>query len=389
MSYEILPEQGALQTVIKVVGVGGCGGNAVEHMIANGAQGIEFIAVNTDHQVLQISRAHRTIQLGGTGLGAGGRPEVGREFALDSREEIADAIRGTNLLFITAGMGGGTGTGAAPVIAEVARSMGILTVGVVTRPFSFEGGPRQRIAEAGIKSLRENVDSILVILNSKLEDIDPEATMADCMRMSNDVLYRACVGIADIINTPGTVNRDFEDIKHVMRARGTAVIGVASAKGPNRAVEAAEAAISSPLLEGQSIEGARALLVYFMADDSLKMSEMKKAMGVLNTFVSGNALVLFGSAEMAELGDELRITVVATGLDEARDRVAASLEGVVEKPTPAPNVVSPLNPARVPPLGVMPEALDKAAAPTEAPQPATTTESDLEPVKVVPDFLRH
>ncbi len=317
MSYKILEDLDPETTMIKVIGVGGCGGNAVEHMIANGSQGIEFIAANTDRQALQHSRAHMTIQLGSTGLGAGAKPEVGAEAALEKREQIQDAIRDADLLFITAGMGGGTGTGAAPVIAEIAREMGILTVAVVTRPFSFEGKRRQDVAQEGIEKLREHVDSMLVILNEKLECIDPEATMKQCYQMSNDVLYRACVGIADIIHCPGYVNLDFNDLKTVMMIKGSAIIGVASASGPDRATKAAEAAIACPLLEGRNLDGARGLLVYFIADESIRMDEVRKSMNIFNTFVSGDAQVIWGSAVNPEMGDELSITIVLTGMDEA------------------------------------------------------------------------
>ena len=220
MPFEVLPEFDPLKTVIKVIGVGGGGGNAVEHMITHGAKSIEFIAANTDHQALQRSKAHVNIQLGSTGLGAGARPEIGAAAAQEKREQVAEAIRGANLLFITAGMGGGTGTGAAPVIAEIAKELGILTVAVVTKPFSFEGARRMRTAEQGIENLKSKVDSMIVILNEKLEEeCPPNATMKECFETSNEVLYKACVGIAEIIHTPGTINVDFEDLKTVMSIR--------------------------------------------------------------------------------------------------------------------------------------------------------------------------
>ncbi len=316
MPFEILQELDPLNTVIKVIGVGGGGGNAVEHMIANGAKGIEFIAANTDHQALQRSRAHVNIQLGSTGLGAGARPEVGAQAAQEKREQVAEAIRGAHLLFITAGMGGGTGTGAAPVIAEIAQEMGILTVAVVTKPFSFEGHRRMRAAEKGIEELKEKVDSMIVILNEKLEsECDANATMKECFEMSNEVLFKACVGIAEIIHTPGTINVDFQDLKTVMSERGTAIIGLATASGPDRACAAAEKAIACPLLEGANLQGARGLLAYFTGNDSVTLAEIKEAMGVLNTFVHKNATVIFGSAIDESMGDDIRVTLVATGLD--------------------------------------------------------------------------
>lgn len=307
-------------TTIKVIGVGGGGGNAVEHMITHGAKSIEFIAANTDHQALQRSKAHVNIQLGSTGLGAGARPEIGAAAAQEKREQVAEAIRGANLLFITAGMGGGTGTGAAPVIAEIAKELGILTVAVVTKPFSFEGARRMRTAEQGIENLKSKVDSMIVILNEKLEEeCPPNATMKECFETSNEVLYKACVGIAEIIHTPGTINVDFEDLKTVMSERGSAIIGLATASGPDRARKAAEAAIACPLLEGANLQGARGMLVYFTGNESLTLAEIREAMGVLNTFVTKQANVIFGSAMSEEMGDEVRVTVVATGLDRPID----------------------------------------------------------------------
>ena len=289
MPFEILQELDPLNTVIKVIGVGGGGGNAVEHMITHGAKGIEFIAANTDHQALSRSRAHVNIQLGSTGLGAGARPEVGAAAAQEKREQVAEAIRGAHLLFITAGMGGGTGTGAAPVIAEIAKEMGILTVAVVTKPFSFEGGRRMRCAEKGIENLKDKVDSMIVILNEKLEsECPPNATMKECFEMSNEALYKA-------------------------------IIGLASASGPDRARVAAEKAIACPLLEGANLQGARGLLAYFTGNESVTLAEIKEAMAVLNTFVHKSAIVIFGSAISEEMGDEIRVTLVATGLDRPLD----------------------------------------------------------------------
>ena len=323
MSFDFAPETGSttiFNACIKVIGVGGGGGNAVEHMITHGAKSIEFIAANTDHQALQRSKAHVNIQLGSTGLGAGARPEIGAAAAQEKREQVAEAIRGANLLFITAGMGGGTGTGAAPVIAEIAKELGILSVAVVTKPFSFEGARRMRTAEQGIENLKSKVDSMIVILNEKLEEeCPPNATMKECFETSNEVLYKACVGIAEIIHTPGTINVDFEDLKTVMSERGSAIIGLATASGPDRARKAAEAAIACPLLEGANLQGARGMLVYFTGNESLTLAEIREAMGVLNTFVTKQANVIFGSAMSEEMGDEVRVTVVATGLDRPID----------------------------------------------------------------------
>ena len=340
MAFEVLQEFDPLNTVIKVIGVGGGGGNAVEHMITHGAKGIEFICANTDHQALQRSKAHGNIQLGSTGLGAGARPEIGAAAAQEKREQVAEAIKGANLLFITAGMGGGTGTGAAPVIAEIAKELGILTVAVVTKPFSFEGARRMRTAEKGIEALKDKVDSMIVILNEKLEEeCPPNATMKECFETSNEVLYKACVGIAEIIHTPGTINVDFEDLKTVMSERGSAIIGLATASGPDRARVAAEKAIACPLLEGANLQGARGMLVYFTGNESLTLQEIKEAMGVLNTFVVKQANVIFGSALSEEMGDEVRVTVVATGLDRPFD-AEEEMSGTARTPAPGPQVFS-------------------------------------------------
>ena len=377
MPFEILQELDPLNTVIKVIGVSGGGGNAVEHMIAHGAKGIEFIAANTDHQALSRSRAHVNIQLGSTGLGAGARPEVGAAAAQEKREQVAEAIRGSHLLFITAGMGGGTGTGAAPVIAEIAKEMGILTVAVVTKPFSFEGGRRMRCAEKGIENLKDKVDSMIVILNEKLEsECPPNATMKECFEMSNEVLYKACVGIAEIIHTPGTINVDFEDLKTVMSERGTAIIGLATASGPDRARVAAEKAIACPLLEGANLQGARGLLAYFTGNESVTLAEIKEAMAVLNTFVHKTAIVIFGSAISEEMGDEIRVTLVATGLDRPLD---ADQPAPVVQPPPVFTITSGQAEGKeVSP--VMPEVA--------APQPATSDSKADEPKFVIPAFLK-
>lgn len=325
--FDILQDLDPHNTVIRVIGVGGGGGNAVNHMVENNAEGIEFLAANTDHQALTHSKANVTIQLGSTGLGAGSKPEIGAAAAEEKRAEITEALRGTNLLFITAGMGGGTGTGASPVIADIAKELGILTVAVVTKPFSFEGGRRMRLAEKGIEALRDKVDSMIVILNEKLESVcSPNATMSECFAASNDVLYKACVGIADIIHTPGVINVDFEDVKTVMSVRGTAIIGMATASGPNRAREAAESAISCPLLEGANLQGARGLLAYFTGGESVTLAEIREAMGVLNNFTKKSADIIFGSALDASMGEALRVTLVATGLDEDLPDAAAAAD---------------------------------------------------------------
>jgi cell division protein FtsZ len=317
MTFEIL-ETETVGTVIKVIGVGGAGGNAVEHMVRRGVEGVEFICANTDHQALARLSIKNVIQLGKTGLGAGSKPEAGRQSAEEARERIADALRGAHMVFITAGMGGGTGTGAAPIVAEVAKEMGILTVAVVSKPFEFEGPKRMRLAEAGLNELQERVDSLIVILNSKLEDVlGEDAEMAACFHAADDVLHNACAGIAEIINTPGLVNVDFEDVKTVMSEHGKAMMGTATASGTDRARVAAEQAVASPLLEGVDLSGARGVLVNISASGSLKMKETREVMTTIREFAAEDATVIFGTVSDNAMGDELRVTVVATGLGRA------------------------------------------------------------------------
>ncbi len=317
MAFEILETETA-GTVIKVIGVGGAGGNAVEHMIQRGVQGVDFICANTDHQALSRSSAKNVIQLGKTGLGAGSRPEMGRAAAEEARDRIADALRGAHMVFITAGMGGGTGTGAAPVVAEVAKELGILTVAVVSKPFEFEGPKRAKVADAGLGDLQDNVHSMIVILNSKLEEVlGEDAEMADCFRTADDVLHNACAGIAEIINTPGLVNVDFEDVKTVMSEHGKAMMGTATASGTDRARVAAEQAVACPLLEGVDLSGARGVLVNITASGSLKMKETSVVMNTIRAFAAEDATVIFGAVRDDSMGDSLRVTVVATGLGRA------------------------------------------------------------------------
>ncbi|MBA4260813.1 MAG: cell division protein FtsZ [Comamonadaceae bacterium] len=317
MSIEMIEvEEFNLGTQIKVIGVGGGGGNAVDHMIARNVQGVEFICANTDAQALTRSAASRTIQLGATGLGAGSKPEKGRDAAELAIDEIRAAIDGAHMLFITAGMGGGTGTGAAPVIARVAKEMGILTVGVVTKPFDFEGGKRMQNADAGLAELEANVDSLIVVLNDKLlEVLGDEVTQDDAFAHANDVLKNAVGGIAEIINEYGNVNVDFEDVRTVMGEPGKAMMGTAVAAGPDRARIAAEQAVACPLLEGIDLSGAKGVLVLVTAaKGSLKLSESKLAMNTIRAYASPDAHVIYGAAYDDSLGDEMRVTVVATGL---------------------------------------------------------------------------
>ncbi len=309
-------------TQIKVIGVGGGGGNAVEHMIARTVQGVEFISANTDAQALARSTAHRVVQLGNTGLGAGSKPEKAREAAEAAEADIRAAIEGAHMLFITAGMGGGTGTGAAPVIARVAKEMGILTVGVVTKPFDWEGGRRMQNADNGLAELEANVDSLIVVLNEKLlEVLGDDITQDEAFAHANDVLKNAVGGIAEIINEYGHVNVDFEDVRTVMGEPGKAMMGTATASGPDRARIAAEQAVACPLLEGIDLSGAKGVLVLVTAArGSLKLSESRLAMSTINAYASPDAHVIYGAAYDDSLGDELRVTVVATGLSRANAR---------------------------------------------------------------------
>jgi cell division protein FtsZ len=303
--------------VIKVIGVGGCGGNAVDHMIGKGMSGVEFLAVNTDAQALRRNQAPIQLQIGTNvtkGLGAGAKPEVGREAALEDRERIAELIDGADMLFITAGMGGGTGTGAAPVVAEVAKELGILTVAVVTKPFVFEG-KRMRVAEHGLKALSEHVDSLIIIPNDKLRLVlGGGVKLNDAFMAANDVLHSAVSGIAEIISNPGMINVDFADVRTVMSEVGMAMMGTAQAEGEDRARIAAEAAVKSPLLENVDLRGARGVVVNITSDDSLTMDEFYEVMNTIQGFTAEEATVIVGSAFDAAMGSSLRVTMVATGL---------------------------------------------------------------------------
>ena len=304
-------------TIIKVVGVGGAGGNAVDHMIREGVQGVEFITANTDAQALNRSVAPHKVQLGATGLGAGAKPEAGRSAAQEQREQIAEALKGANMVFITAGMGGGTGTGAAPIVAEVARELGILTVAVVTKPFGFEG-KRMKLAEAGLAELQQHVDSLIVILNDKLmEVLGDDVSMDEAFKAADNVLRNAVGGIAEIITFPGLVNVDFEDVRTVMSEMGRAMMGSAVAAGVDRARVAAEQAVASPLLEGINLSGAKGVLVNITASRSLKMKEVNEVMNTIRAFAAEDAHIIFGAVFDENVGDALRVTVVATGLGQA------------------------------------------------------------------------
>jgi cell division protein FtsZ len=315
-----LVENVAQNAEIKVIGVGGGGGNAVHHMINNQVEGVEFICANTDAQALHNLKAKTILQMGSNitkGLGAGANPEIGRQAALEDRDEIAEILSGADMVFITAGMGGGTGTGAAPIVAEVAREMGILTVAIVTRPFPFEGKKRSKIAEEGIQQLTEHVDSLITIPNEKLLDVlGQEATLLEAFKAANDVLLGAVKGIADLIMNPGMINVDFADVKTVMSEMGMAMMGTGTAVGADRAREAAEAAIRSPLLEDVNLQGARGILVNITAGENLSLGEFSEVGDTIEEFASDDATVVVGTVIDPSLENEMRVTVVATGLGD-------------------------------------------------------------------------
>ncbi|HEX9171609.1 MAG TPA: cell division protein FtsZ [Telluria sp.] len=320
MEFDMV-DNAALGTVIKVVGVGGAGGNAVQHMINKGVSGVEFIAANTDAQALAASSANNIIQIGETGLGAGMKPDVGRQLAEESRTRIEDALRGSHMVFIAAGMGGGTGTGAAPIVAEIAKQMGALTVAVVSKPFSYEGQKCMDIAEEGLEELTKHVDSLIIILNEKLEEIYEDESMIDWMKHADDVLNNAVAGIAEIINVPGHINVDFNDVKTIMGEQGKAMMGTASASGVDRARIAAEQAVASPLLDGIDLSGARGVLVNVTASRNLKGKEIKEVMAAVRAFAAPDASIAQGIAYDDSMGDEIRVTVVATGLGKVKKSI--------------------------------------------------------------------
>ncbi len=320
MPFELV-EKLAPNAVIKVVGVGGGGGNAVSHMVANGVEGVDFVCANTDSQALKTSGAKLTLQLGGNvtkGLGAGANPEVGRQAALEDRERIVELLQGADMAFITAGMGGGTGTGAAPVVAQLAKEMGILTVAVVTKPFPFEGRRRMQVALKGIEDLSQYCDSLITVPNEKLLTVlGRDVTLLSAFKQANDVLLGAVQGIADLITRPGLINVDFADVRTVMSEMGMAMMGSGTAKGDDRAIAAAEAAINNPLLDDVNLAGACGILVNVTAGPNLTMREFDEIGQVVHEFASEDATVVVGTALDPEMKDEVRVTVVATGLNRA------------------------------------------------------------------------
>ena len=323
------------EAVIKVIGVGGCGGNAIDHMIAQGVQGVEFISANTDAQALRRNQARVQLQLGAgvtKGLGAGADPEIGRQAALEDRERIAELIGGADMLFLTAGMGGGTGTGAAPVVAEVAKELGILTVAVVTKPFAFEG-KRQKVALTGIEALSPYVDSLIVVPNDKLMQVlGNQVTLDEAFKAANDVLHGAVAGIAEIISCPGMINADFADVRTVMSEMGMAMMGSAKSSGPDRARMAAEQAIACPLLEDINISDARGVLINISASKAtFQLQEMYDVMEIVKACAAESATVILGAVYDEGIEDNLRVTLVATGLGKPLSRQQAKSLTVVQK----------------------------------------------------------
>ena len=317
------------EAVIKVVGVGGGGGNAVEHMVQEHIDGVEFICANTDAQALKNSNAALNIQLGNQitkGLGAGADPSIGRQAAEEDREQLKNVLSGADMVFITAGMGGGTGTGAAPVVAEVAKELGILTVAIVTKPFSFEGRMRMQIADQGMRELSQYVDSLITIPNNKLLSVlGKNITLLNAFKAANNVLLGAVQGIADLITRPGLINVDFADVRTVMSEMGMAMMGTGQAAGENRARESAEAAIASPLLEDINLAGARGVLVNITAGMDMSIGEFEEVGEVIKSFTSEGATVVVGTVIDAELTDEMRVTVVATGLGQTASEGGSKL----------------------------------------------------------------
>jgi cell division protein FtsZ len=328
--FELMESQQE-NAVIKVVGVGGGGGNAVEHMVAEKIDGVQFICANTDAQALKNSNADVRIQLGDAltkGLGAGANPQVGREAAEEDRENIKEVLRGADMIFITAGMGGGTGTGAAPIFAEVAKELGILTVAVVTKPFSFEGKQRALAAEEGIRRLAEHVDSLITLPNNKLLSVlGKNISLLNAFKAANNVLLGAVKGISDLITRPGLINVDFADVRTVMSEMGMAMMGTASAKGEERARQAAESAIASPLLEDVNFSGARGILVNITAGIDMSIGEFEEVGDVVKEFISDDATVVVGTVIDPDMTEEMRVTVIVTGLGDLRQQRQQQVSG--------------------------------------------------------------
>ena len=388
--------------VIKVIGVGGGGGNAVAHMVTSGIEGVEFMCINTDAQALKHSKVKTSLQIGCNitkGLGAGADPEVGRQAAMEDRDRIIEMIEGCDMLFITAGMGGGTGTGAAPVVAQVAKELGILTVAVVTRPFEMEGGKRTLVANHGLAELGKYVDSLITIPNQKLLTVlGAKTTLLDAFKSANHVLQGAVQGIAELITRPGLINVDFADVRTVMSETGMAMMGTGVARGENRAKEAAEMAVSSPLLEDINLQGAHGILVNVTAGMDLSIGEFQEVGNIVKQFASDDATVVVGTVIDPELSDEMRVTVVATGLGQPE--VAAVGRSPYGRDVPTLSKAAPqaVQAAQEPPMRVVPRrpltaadyaALDKPAVQRQrAVGDGLHGAAESEDVLDIPAFLR-
>jgi len=381
-----LVEKLAPNAVIKVIGVGGGGGNAVAHMVHSNVDGVDFVCANTDSQALKSSGAKMTLQLGTNvtkGLGAGANPEVGRQAALEDREHIVETLRGADMAFITAGMGGGTGTGAAPVVAQLAKEMGILTVAIVTKPFPFEGRRRMQVALKGIEDLSQHVDSLITVPNEKLLTVlGREITLLSAFKAANDVLLGAVQGIADLITRPGLINVDFADVRTVMSEMGMAMMGTGTARGDDRAVAAAEAAINNPLLEDVNLSGACGILVNVTAGPNLTMREFDEIGQVVHQFASEDATVVVGTALDMELQDDVRVTVVATGLNRSAMRQTARRE----EPAQRPRLVARTGTDDLP-AGDYIQPVRGAARPAEPGKAKATVEPQIDYLDI-PAFLR-
>ncbi|HXS77405.1 MAG TPA: cell division protein FtsZ [Terracidiphilus sp.] len=384
---------------IKVIGVGGGGGNAVNRMIQAGLEGVEFIAANTDVQALKLSLAPIKLQLGvrlTAGLGAGANPDVGRRAALEDSEKIIEALEGADMVFVTAGLGGGTGTGAAPVIASLASEMGILTVAVITRPFAFEGKRRLQQAERGLRELLESVDTMIVIPNEKLLAVAKDAGFFESFRIADDVLRQGVQGISDIITIPGIINRDFADVKTTMAGMGHAVMGTALRSGTNRAIEAAQAAMASPLLDAGAIDGARGILINITGSSNLKLSEVNEASTLIQSSAHEDANIIFGAVLDERMGDEVKITVIATGFrDQMPERRARMLDveeiqvlSVPVLPTDSwMREKAPAAPAVPPPPRFMSEDENDSSADAEPELVGAATRSTREETAEEPSFV--
>ncbi|QTF94056.1 cell division protein FtsZ [Halomonas sp. BM-2019] len=392
--FELIDSAPSSSAVIKVIGVGGGGGNAVNHMVESSIEGVEFICANTDAQALKRVSAKTVLQLGSEitkGLGAGANPEVGRQAAMEDRERIAELLGGADMVFITAGMGGGTGTGGAPVVAQVAKELGILTVAVVTRPFPFEGPKRMRAAEEGMKELSEHVDSLITIPNEKLLSVlGKSASLLTAFSAANDVLLGAVQGIAELITSPGIINVDFADVRTVMSEMGMAMMGTGGATGENRAREAAEKAIRSPLLEDIDLHGARGILVNITAGPDLSIGEFNDVGATVQEFASQDATIVVGTSIDMEMTDELRVTVVAAGLDGRQQAKAASREPVKRAEGGSDYRQRQRQRQAQPAMRQQQAATARSAEPEETakPRPEKRRGQDLDDYLDIPAFLR-